>query len=103
VLRVGKAHGLDAMSAWQMDADALMRNDRPAIAWWRYNHFVIFCGLNDKGEPMICNPMRGLYPIDAGTFRALFSGVALCNGHPIDILPGDYFGENEPEPSYFDD
>ena len=104
VLRVGRAHGLEGMSAWKMDADTVMRNDRPAILWWHYNHFVVFAGLNAQGEPVICNPMRGMFAIDAGTFRARYSGVALCNGHPSDILPADdYFGEHEPEPDYFDD
>ena len=103
VLRVGRAHGLADMAAYREDADALLRQDRPAIIHWRYNHFVVYCGLNDKGEPVISNPGRGQYPIDVGTFATLYTGVALVNGHPVDLLPEDYFGENEPEPNYFDE
>jgi ABC-type bacteriocin/lantibiotic exporter with double-glycine peptidase domain len=103
VLRVGRAHGLENLKAYRMDADAVFRNDRPAIIWWRGNHFNVYGGLNDKGEPVLFNPCRGVYPIDRGSFIALYSGVALCNGTPSDILPEDYFGEHEPEPDYFND
>lgn len=88
---VGAAHGLTELQAWQMDAFELMRQDRPAIIWWRYNHYVVFCGMNEKGEVVICNPSRGRYPIDAGTFATLYtglvagSGAALFNGTPHDI------------------
>jgi len=102
VLRVGRAHGLEPFAAWRMDAATVMRTDRPAIIWWNYNHFVVFAGLNEAGEPVICNPQRGMYPIDAGTFAARYTGVALCAGQPNDIMPADYFGEDEPEPDYFE-
>ena len=43
---------------------------------------------------MIINPDRGRYAIDAGTFKSLYSEVALFNGEP-ETLPdeepaGDY-------------
>ena len=102
LLRVGRAHGLEAMAAYRMDASALLRQDRPAIIHWRYNHFVVFCGLDDKGEPVIANPGRGCFAIDAETFRTLYAGIALANGAPADLPPEDYFGEHTPEPDYFD-
>ena len=103
MLRVGRAHGLTAMAAYREDAAAVLRQDRPAILWWRYNHFVVFGGVNEAGEPVILNPGRGRYPIDAGTFAALYSGIALVNGRPDDLPPEDYFGEHAPEPDYFND
>lgn len=104
LLRVGRAYGLgNDFAAWQEDAADVLRQDRPAILWWRYNHFVVYAGNNAEGEPVICNPSRGKYPIDAGTFKTLFSGVALCVGRPMDTMADDYFGENEPEPDYFDE
>lgn len=102
MLRVGKAHGLKDMAAFQIPAHSVLQNDRPAIIWWRFNHFVVLCGVNEKGEPVICNPGRGLYPIDVGTFSNLYSGIALTNGRPSDLIPEDYFGENEKEPDYFE-
>ena len=89
--RVGKAHGLQELKAWQMDAEELIRQDRPAIIWWRYNHYVVFCGRNENGDVVICNPARGRYPIDPGSFAAMYTGLqqgtgaALFNGEPHDL------------------
>lgn len=101
LLRVGRDHGLD-MTSWKMTAADMIRQDRPAILWWRYTHFVVFCGLNDKDEPVICNPSSGRFPIARATFEEAFSGVALCNGTPEDYKPraakaiakGEYFSSN---------
>lgn len=84
VIRVGKAHDLDMM-AFQMDAVELMRQDRPAVIWWMYNHFVVFCGLDDDGKVVICNPDRGRYRVSPGTFRSFYTRVALFNGDPQDL------------------
>ena len=90
LLRVGRAHGLDDFGSWQeMPADVL-KQDRPAIIWWQYTHFIVFCGTDEAGDVWICNPSQGRYRIDAGTFAAKCSGlqagtcVALCNGRPED-------------------
>lgn len=87
---VGRAHGIDPVN-FSMDADELFRQDRPAIIWWQYSHYVVFAGMNDKDEPVICNPNRGRYAIDKGTFRAMYTGttpgmgIALFNGEPHDL------------------
>lgn len=101
LLRVGRAHGLTEMKAYRATADSVLCQDRPAILHWRYNHFVVYAGLNDKGEPVICNPSRGRHPIDAGTFAALYSGIMLVEGTPADLTPEDYFGEEEHEDDYW--
>ena len=101
LLHVGRAHCLD-MKAFRMDADELIRQDRPAIVHWRHTHWCVCCGTNEKGNVVICNPSRGRYGIDPGSFAALYSGVAIFNGSPMDATQ-DYFGEHEPEPEYFDD
>lgn len=84
ILRVGKAHGLD-MIAFQMDADELIRQDRPAITWWRYNHFVVMSGRNEKGDVVICNPYSGRFAIDVESFSKIYAGVAIFNGDPEDL------------------
>lgn len=109
LLRVGKAHGIgDDFKAWQEDPADVLVQDRPAIIWWCYSHYIVFAGLNDKGEPVICNPSRGRYAIDAGTFKLLVSGikegtcVALCVGKPLNMrrvaadnyAAGEYFESN---------
>lgn len=91
VLRVGQAHGLEDFKAWQENPEDIFAQDRPGIVWWRYNHFVVFAGLNDKDEPVICNPMRGRYAIDRGSFAAICTGlqtgtaVVLCVGKPENL------------------
>lgn len=101
--RVGKSHGLD-MRVYKMDAEALMKLDRPAIAWWKFNHFVVFCGMDNNGEPVICNPSIGRFAISIDAFSRFFSGIALCNGQADDVFDtDDYFGENTVEPDFFND
>lgn len=99
IKRVGNAHGLN-ITFWKMDAEAILAIDRPAILWWRFQHFVVFCGLNDKGEPVICNPANGRFPVSLDTFTRAFSEIVLCNGDPDDVIPEDYWGENTISPEY---
>lgn len=105
VVRVGRAHGLDALAAYRITPiAALLKQDRPAILWWEYSHFVVFCGVNEKGEPVICNPSSGRYPIGIDTLTRKFAdGIAICNGRPTDLPPADYFGEHTIAPDYFDE
>lgn len=84
LLRVGKAHGLD-MKAYQTDAQGILTADRPAIVYWRYCHFVVYCGLDENGKVVICNPSNGRYRMSQDTFACLYSGVALFNGEPEDL------------------
>lgn len=93
VRRVGRAHGLEDLAAYGMAPEEVATQDRPAIVWWRRNHFIVCCGLNDRGDVVICNPSRGRFSIDLDSFCVLCTGlepgscVALCNGQPED-LPG---------------
>lgn len=100
LMRVGRAHGLD-MQCYSMDADELVRQDRPAIVYWRYSHFVVFAGRDTDGRVAICNPDRGRYRMTEGTFAAIASGlddhpgqvIGIFNGEPHDIIataPGNY-------------
>lgn len=81
VLRVGRAHGLD-MKAFQMDAEELVNQDRPAIVWWMYQHFVIFSGLDENGKVVVCNPDLGRYRMNVDTFKSFYAGVSFWNGEP---------------------
>lgn len=85
LLQVGRAHGLD-MTSWKMDADELIRQDRPGIVWWTYDHWLVMCGQNDKGDVVIANPSRGRYAIDPESFSKLYTGICLFNGEP-ETLP----------------
>lgn len=84
VMRAGKLHSLD-MKAYKTDVDGILNVDRPAIIWWKKKHFCIFCGIDDEGRIVICNPDRGRYRMSKSLFRSWYSGVALFNGIPEDI------------------
>ena len=84
VLRVGRDHGLD-MRAYKEAAEDLLKQDRPAIIWWLYKHFCVFCGLNDEGRVVICNPDLGRYSMTPGTFASFYTGIAITNGEPQDL------------------
>lgn len=93
LLRVGRLHGLD-MQAYSMDADELVRQDRPAIVNWKHNHWCVFAGTDDAGRVSVCNPDRGRFRMSFGTFAALATGledhpgqcVAIFNGEPVDLI-----------------
>lgn len=93
LMRVGRAHGLD-MQCFSMDAAELVRQDRPAIVFWRHNHWVVFAGREDDGRVWVCNPDRGRYRMSEGTFTSLATGIdkypeqVICifNGEPHDLL-----------------
>lgn len=87
VMICGRNHGLDMM-AFRMDASELMKQDRPAIIWWMYNHFVIFAGM-DEGKVVICNPDKGRYRVSPGVFCSFYVGVAAFNGDPQDLPESD--------------
>lgn len=89
--RVGNAHGLDMRPFRIDDADYLLKMDRPAIVHWKHSHWVVFCGVNDAGKVVICNPNRGRYGISKGLFKAFFSGTVLFNGEPEEIPPEEEF------------
>ena len=98
LMEAGRKHGLDMM-AWGEEKARKLINvpedenrkkldfgifdyDRPAIVWWKFNHFCVYCGLNDHGKVVICNPDRGRYSISKSLFNAFYSGVDFTNGEP---------------------
>lgn len=82
--RVAAAHGLDAM-VFGMDAEELVKQDRPAIVWWRFTHFIVFSGVDENGQVVVCDPMRGRYRMSFGLFKSLYSGISMWNGAPEDL------------------
>lgn len=97
LLVAGRKYGLD-MTAWKeigSDEDApegartidvkILEQDRPSIVWWKYNHWVVCCGVNDEGKVVLCNPTRGRYSVSKSLFGAFYSGVSICNGVPQEL------------------
>jgi len=89
--RAGRAHGLDMVSYEDGDSgnsvawDGATKQDRPCIVWWRKNHFVVCCGLDDDGKVVICDPDVGRYRITQGTFDSYNSNVFAFNGVPDNL------------------
>lgn len=94
LMRVGRDHGLD-MQCFSMDADELVQQDRPAIVFWRYQHWCVFAGTDKDGRVWLCNPSRGRYRVEYDTFAKLLSGikshpdqgVCIWHGEPVDFVP----------------
>lgn len=84
VLRAGRKYGLN-MVTYKMDAEELIEQDRPAIVWWMYNHFVLFCGKDEDGKVVICNPDRGRYRVSPSVFKSFYTEISLWNGEPKPI------------------
>lgn len=82
--RAAVAHGLDAV-CFNMDAEELVRQDRPAVIWWRFAHFIVFSGVDDNEQVVVCDPMKGRYRMSFGLFKSLYSGVSMWNGAPEDL------------------
>ena len=97
IMRVARAHGLTDIVCYQMDGDEVIRQDRPAIIWWRYTHFCVSCGRDDHGNAVICNPGRGRYPLDEESFCSFYSRVAIFNGEPHDLPEPDPAPDVDPE------
>ena len=104
LLRAGRLHGLD-MQCWSMDADELVRQDRPAIVNWKFKHWCVFAGRDEDGRVSVCNPDIGRFRMSEETFASYFTGldarpgqgVAITNGEPKwlgvsgNIPAGTYF------------
>ena len=84
VMEAGKLHGMEP-HAYKTDVDGILHVDRPAIIFWKKKHYCVFCGIDDDGNIVICNPDRGRYRMSKSLFKAWYSGIALFNGAPEDI------------------
>ena len=85
LIRVGKGHGLAEMMAIKCDAEDVLKQDRPGIVWWRYQHYIVFCGCDEDGQVVVCDPARGRYRMSAGFFASCYAGIELTNGSPEDL------------------
>ena len=101
LMETARAHGLD-MKAWkEIEGDdpviapdalvidvAITHQDRPSIVWWKFNHFLICCGLDDRGRVILMNPARGKYTVSQSLFKSFYSGVSFTIGIP-EWAPGE--------------
>ena len=81
IMQACRNHGLEP-KCFKIDSQEVCRVDRPSIIWWKYNHWVICCGMDETGKVVIMNPSRGRYGVSESLFNAFYSGVAIFNGEP---------------------
>ena len=84
LMSAGRLHGMDP-HAYRTDVDGILNVDRPAIIFWKQKHFCVFCGVDEKGNIVICNPDRGRYRMSKSLFGAWYSGIAIFSGEPEDV------------------
>lgn len=84
IKKAGDKYGLN-IKAYSMSSEELIRQDRPAIIHWKGNHFCVFCGVNEEGKVVICNPDRGRFGLPVKSFERFYCGVSLWNGEPHDL------------------
>lgn len=70
------------------DLNAILTIDRPAIVWWTYNHFCVFCGLDDDGKVVVINPDRGKFRLSKSSFGMFYSNVAFTVGMAENLPKG---------------
>ena len=86
-----RSRGLDPHS-YKMDAEEVIRQDRPSMVWWKYWHFCVCCGMDEKGQVVICNPDRSRYRMSPELFKAFYSGIACFIGEPEDLPEAPHSG-----------
>lgn len=84
LMQCGRLHELD-MKCFKMDAEELIRQDRPGVVWWMYRHWVVFGGVNDAGRVVIYNPDLGRYTVSKSVFKSFYTEVSIWNGNPEDL------------------
>ena len=94
LVETAKAHGLKMYGWKELAADEVPKQDtividvpvaqedRPSIVWWKYNHFLICCGMTDDGRVLLVNPARGKYTVSKKLFNSYYSGVSFTIGIP---------------------
>ena len=77
IKRAAINYGLEVTAA-KPDLSQLLtgRISFPCIAWWNYNHFLVFNSTDGK-KINIADPAGGRYNVDASTLSESFSGIVL--------------------------
>ena len=101
LLRVGRKYGLEMKAYREIGADddilpeakvinvPTLGEDRPAIIWWKFNHWCVLCGKDEDGKVVVCNPDRGRLRMSEGVFWAFYTDVSLTNGEPEVLKKGE--------------
>lgn len=86
IATAARAYGLEA-TGWSRDVRQLRDLPLPAIAFWRFNHFVVLEEIGD-GCYYLNDPARGRVRVDHDTFDRDFTGVVLALEPTAGFRPG---------------
>lgn len=88
ILRAARCYGLRGRGVQVGNLEQLHLVPRGSILHWEFNHFVVFDGVDRRGEVTILDPAHGRRRVPYREFNEAFTGVALL------LEPGEAF---EPE------
>ena len=95
LLKAARNYGMEA-KGFRCDTEYLKTAETPCILHWGFNHFVVFCGFDRKGNAVINDPARGTVHVTEQELDREFTGVFLSfapgenfqkGGKPKSILP----------------
>lgn len=77
MLDAGRSYGFEA-AGYRVEPAGLKFLTLPVIIHWNFNHFVVFCGMNEKkGKVYLNDPARGRVTVTMEEFDRSFTGIAL--------------------------
>ncbi len=84
ILKAARNYGMEA-KGFRCDTSVLDTAETPCILHWGFNHFVVFCGFDNKGRAVINDPARGTVRVSKEELDREFTGIYLS------MKPGDGF------------
>lgn len=77
ILLAAKYHNLLA-KGYKMGTEKIkQQNSFPMIIHWNFNHFVVLCGFDKKGNAVINDPASGRVKVSSDEFDKCFTGIVL--------------------------
>ena len=84
ILKAARNYGMEA-KGFRCDTSVLDTAETPCILHWGFNHFVVFCGFDNKGRAVINDPARGTVRVSKEELDREFTGIYLS------MKPGENF------------
>ncbi len=84
ILKAARNYGMEA-KGFRCETSVLETVEAPLILHWGFNHFVVFCGFDRKGNAVINDPARGTVRVSKEELDREFTGIYLT------IKPGENF------------
>ena len=86
ITRAARRYGM-RVGGWRREPEQLRRMQMPVVLFWEFGHFLVLEGFSRTGY-YLNDPETGRRHVDAETFDAKFTGVALAMVPGPDFSPG---------------